>query len=73
MSLKCPGILQIQQLEDEKDQMASQVEKLQKQLASQTDHNANLRNENEELRQQLGIEVLIFTRINFATYVHCKA
>ncbi len=53
--------------------MASQVEKLQKQLANQTDHNANLRNENEELRQQLGIEVLIFTCIDFATYVQCKA
>lgn len=52
--------VQIQQLEEEKDHLASQVERLETQLANQSDQNASLRNENEELRQQLGIEVHTF-------------
>ena len=44
----------------EKDQLSLQVEKLEKQLVNQSDQNASLRNENEDLRQQLGLEVLIF-------------
>lgn len=43
--------------------MAGQVEKLEKQLANQADANASLRNENEDLRQQLGMEVSIFAGI----------
>lgn len=48
--------MQIQQLEEERDALMQQVEKLEKQAHTHVDQNVALRKENEELRQQLGIE-----------------
>ena len=51
-------LVQISGLEEERDQLQESMEKLEKQLESSTDQNQALKRENEELRQQLGMEVI---------------
>jgi len=47
------GRLQIQQLEEERDQLQLRLDRVGKQLTTSTDQNASLKKENEELRRQL--------------------
>lgn len=49
--------MQISALEDEREQLQARVEKLEKQAVTLNDQNKTLKRDNEDMRQQLGIEV----------------